>query len=98
MRPGSLGEANLAASRATSRTRNDRTDRSPEPVRVSPDTFPLSWIRAVVAYRPLVAAIHLTFDDGPAEATSAILDALAEHDAKATFFQVGRNVAARPEL
>jgi len=42
--------------------------------------------------------IHLTFDDGPADSTSEILDALAEHDAKATFFQVGRNVAARPEV
>ena len=45
-----------------------------------------------------IPAIHLTFDDGPADSTVEILDVLAEHDAKATFFQVGRNVAARPEV
>jgi peptidoglycan-N-acetylglucosamine deacetylase len=42
--------------------------------------------------------IHLTFDDGPADSTMPILDALAEHGAKATFFHVGRNVEARPEI
>ncbi len=30
--------------------------------------------------------IYLTFDDGPAESTGALLDLLAEYDAKATFF------------
>ncbi len=31
----------------------------------------------------------LTFDDGPSEWTPAILDLLAEHDARATFFVLG---------
>jgi peptidoglycan/xylan/chitin deacetylase (PgdA/CDA1 family) len=42
--------------------------------------------------------LYLTFDDGPAESTVAVLDALAEHGAKATFFQQGACVARRPEL
>lgn len=37
-------------------------------------------------------SLHLTFDDGPSEWTPQILDLLAEHDAKATFFVVGENV------
>lgn len=37
--------------------------------------------------------IALTFDDGPwPESTAAILDVLAEHDAKATFFTVGNRI------
>ena len=46
--------------------------------------------------RPLVA---LTFDDGPnGEHTRVILDVLAKHRAKATFFCVGRFAEAEPEL
>ena len=45
------------------------------------------------------ATIHLTFDDGPHPAnTPIILDILRRHDARATFFVVGRAVAAFPEL
>lgn len=43
--------------------------------------------------------IALTFDDGPHyKYTSEILDILEEYEIKATFFVVGTNVAARPEL
>lgn len=38
--------------------------------------------------------IHLTFDDGPSEWTPAILDLLAEHKQKATFFVIGQHVVA----
>lgn len=34
--------------------------------------------------------VYLTFDDGPSENTTAILDILAEYDVKATFFVAGR--------
>ncbi|MCY3734001.1 MAG: polysaccharide deacetylase family protein [Chloroflexi bacterium] len=45
------------------------------------------------------ATIHLTFDDGPHPVnTPIILDILKRHDARATFFVVGRAVAANPEL
>ncbi len=43
--------------------------------------------------------IYLTFDDGPHEtATPFVLDQLQQYNAKATFFCIGKNVAAYPEL
>ena len=43
--------------------------------------------------------VSLTFDDGPhVGSTDLVLDALAALDVKATFFCVGRNVRAHPEL
>ncbi len=38
----------------------------------------------------------LTFDDGPGPTTERILDVLQAHDARATFFVLGRNVADAP--
>jgi peptidoglycan-N-acetylglucosamine deacetylase len=43
--------------------------------------------------------VYLTFDDGPTPAyTPQVLDLLARHRARATFFVVGRNAAAYPGL
>jgi peptidoglycan-N-acetylglucosamine deacetylase len=43
--------------------------------------------------------VILTFDDGPApETTPKILDALAEHCVRATFFDIGREVDRYPDL
>ena len=43
--------------------------------------------------------VVLTFDDGPVEPfTRRVLDVLDAHDAKATFFCIGHNVRAHPEL
>ena len=42
--------------------------------------------------------VILSFDDGPATTTPAILSALACEDVKATFFMIGRNVAGNPGL
>lgn len=43
--------------------------------------------------------IYLTFDDGPhPAATPLVLRQLAEQDAKATFFCIGKNVAAEPRI
>jgi peptidoglycan/xylan/chitin deacetylase (PgdA/CDA1 family) len=47
---------------------------------------------------PVGKAIALTFDDGPSNATPAILDVLAGYGVAATFFQCGRNVERTPEL
>lgn len=41
--------------------------------------------------------VWLTIDDGPSDDTPAMLDALDEYDAKATFFVVGKRAARRPE-
>ena len=43
-------------------------------------------------------ALALTFDDGPAESTPAILAILAEHHVPATFFQCGANVDRLPQI
>jgi peptidoglycan/xylan/chitin deacetylase (PgdA/CDA1 family) len=44
-------------------------------------------------------AVALTFDDGPhPDGTPRMLEALAEHGARATFFVVGEQVAKRPAL
>lgn len=40
----------------------------------------------------------LTFDDGPGPSTPAVLDALRESDARATFFVLGRQVEEHPDL
>ena len=40
----------------------------------------------------------LTFDDGPSLATATILDDLAAHEAKATFFVLGRQAERHPDL
>ncbi|WP_409485189.1 polysaccharide deacetylase family protein [Arsenicicoccus dermatophilus] len=53
-------------------------------------------INAVRTSRPWVA---LTFDDGPDPAyTPAVLDLLRRYAARATFFLVGTNAAAHPDL
>jgi peptidoglycan-N-acetylglucosamine deacetylase len=42
--------------------------------------------------------VTLTFDDGPAPTTRRVLDALEAQCAKATFFLIGRNAAAMPDV
>lgn len=43
--------------------------------------------------------VYLTFDDGPVEGvTDKVLDMLKKYDAKATFFCVGKNIEAAPDL
>lgn len=43
-------------------------------------------------------AIALSFDDGPSESTPALLEILAKHQARATFFQCGTNVQRLPDI
>jgi peptidoglycan/xylan/chitin deacetylase (PgdA/CDA1 family) len=42
--------------------------------------------------------VALTFDDGPGEFTPLVLDMLKKHNAKATFFCIGKNIAEHPEI
>ena len=66
----------------------------------------LGW--AALASRPLQAetpldapppkVLYLTFDDGPSSYTEAVLDVLARHNAKATFFVLGRYAKGRSDL
>lgn len=51
----------------------------------------------IAGHDPTQAA--LTYDDGPNDtATPALLDLLAAHDVRATFFMLGKYVRHRPEL
>lgn len=44
-------------------------------------------------------SVAITFDDGPvAEKTERVLEILKKHNAKATFFCIGKNVKEHPEL
>ena len=43
-------------------------------------------------------AIALTFDDGPSDQTAHVLRALRRHDARATFFPLGREIPGREHL
>jgi peptidoglycan/xylan/chitin deacetylase (PgdA/CDA1 family) len=47
---------------------------------------------------PRGRGLALTFDDGPSESTPAVLDALARHGVRATFFFCGANVRRLPEI
>ena len=42
--------------------------------------------------------VALTFDDGPGKSTAALLGVLARYRVPATFFNIGVNMAARPQL
>jgi peptidoglycan/xylan/chitin deacetylase (PgdA/CDA1 family) len=43
-------------------------------------------------------AVALTFDDGPSESTPALLELLAKHKVRATFFMCGKNVRRNPAI
>src|ERR1700730_11729175 len=58
-----------------------------------PPGITLDWIHVDGPY------IALTFDDGPsAKLTPKLLDLLAAHHIKVTFFLIGENVAEHPEI
>lgn len=54
---------------------------------------------AISRVRGASGRVHLTFDDGPHPGiTPWVLDLLAEHGAKATFFCLGKQAVAHPRL
>jgi peptidoglycan/xylan/chitin deacetylase (PgdA/CDA1 family) len=76
---------------------------SPRPVSGAPGRTatpePSAEVRALIALgRPIYCApprgneVALTFDDGPGPYTRLMLAKLRKHDARATFFVVGRNI------
>lgn len=42
--------------------------------------------------------IAITFDDGPVPNTNAVLDVLDQYQVKATFFCIGKNIEAHPDI
>jgi peptidoglycan/xylan/chitin deacetylase (PgdA/CDA1 family) len=57
-----------------------------------PLRFPLVW-----SVRRHEERIAVTFDDGPTDLTRQVLECLAQHDAKATFFVLGNQVCQQPD-
>lgn len=49
-------------------------------------------------YKSETPRVFLTFDDGPSNNTSSILDILKENGVVVTFFELGTRVEAKPEL
>ncbi len=41
--------------------------------------------------------VYITFDDGPSQYTDQLLDILKQHEAKATFFMIGRQLNEHPD-
>jgi peptidoglycan/xylan/chitin deacetylase (PgdA/CDA1 family) len=62
--------------------------------------YPSSSLLAPSVYKGVNTrpAIALTFDDGPSESTPRLLEILAAHSVRATFFQCGANVRRLPEV
>jgi peptidoglycan-N-acetylglucosamine deacetylase len=87
-------------------TRQVRRFQAAHGIRGTGKVGPLTWPRLLGrSPRPAPAAggpagvVYLTFDDGPSPAwTPRVLELLARYRARATFFVLGRNAAAYPEL
>lgn len=56
------------------------------------------YVDALICNRKKKNMIALSFDDGPNEATPQILDMLQEHQAKASFFIIGKKIATNKEV
>jgi peptidoglycan-N-acetylglucosamine deacetylase len=79
---------------------------APSPAPASPNDHPIAAPSPSPEPRISFSYVHvdgpyiaLTFDDGPdKKLTPKLLDLLAAHHIKATFFVIGQNVAAHPEI
>jgi cellulose synthase/poly-beta-1,6-N-acetylglucosamine synthase-like glycosyltransferase/peptidoglycan/xylan/chitin deacetylase (PgdA/CDA1 family) len=92
------GEILRVASRPTSGTRTIEID--PKTGDIDDQTYiklPTSY--AVQSLKPAPHKVALTFDDGPDPLwTPQVLDILKQKNAVATFFMIGQNAAANPDL
>ena len=65
----------------------------------TPGLFRLAYPRCLWKADVSTKTLYLTFDDGPIpEVTPWVLDELKKFGAKATFFCIGKNVAANPKI
>jgi peptidoglycan/xylan/chitin deacetylase (PgdA/CDA1 family) len=82
----------LVSFNATAQTRTEETIREKPPAPAEPRIM-FNWIHVDGPY------IAMTFDDGPSEKlTPKLLELLAAHHIKATFFVIGQNVEEHPEI
>ena len=71
---------------------------SSNPVEGVPGAVPDAKPQQVVPDCRVEKCVALTFDDGPGTYTPELLKTLADYDAKATFFLIGKNVVKHPEI
>ncbi|ASE62993.1 polysaccharide deacetylase family protein [Chryseobacterium indologenes] len=55
------------------------------------------FVNSITHKRTKVKEVALTFDDGPTEFTPKFLDLLKQHQVKATFFCIGKQIEKYPE-
>jgi len=65
----------------------------------TPHWLPKFFPKELIWKKEEEPVVYITFDDGPhPEATPFVLDMLDSYHAHATFFCIGKNIAAHPEL
>src|SRR4029077_5368604 len=70
-----------------------QTGEKPKPAATAEPGITFDWVHVDGPY------VAMTFDDGPsAKLTPKLLDLLAAHHIKATFFVIGQNVAQKPDI
>jgi peptidoglycan-N-acetylglucosamine deacetylase len=70
-----------------------QTSKKPKTAEAAEPGITFDWVHVDGPY------VAMTFDDGPsAKLTPKLLDLLAQHHIKATFFLIGENVAEHPEI
>ena len=71
----------------------------PPHAKMTVPTWAQGQVVSQVKLKPGVKAVALTFDDGPwPRYTHQILKVLKQHQVKATFFMVGKELSRRPEI
>ncbi|GAA2867046.1 hypothetical protein GCM10010517_26570 [Streptosporangium fragile] len=95
-----LSATGLRARRAAVGTAEPRVAAPPREalIAASTDKPPARSTRAGSLDCAKLKCVALTYDDGPGPETGRLLDILAEYGARATFFSLGSNAAAHPEL
>src|SRR4029077_201733 len=70
-----------------------QTGEKPKPAPTAEPGITFDWVHVDGPY------VAMTFDDGPsAKLTPKLLDLLAAHHIKATFFLIGQNVVENPDI
>src|SRR5205807_4802420 len=87
-----IGSVGIASARADDAAATESTQKAKRTATAEPGiTF--DWVHVDGPY------VAMTFDDGPsAKLTPKLLDLLAAHHIKATFFLIGQNVAENPDI
>ncbi|MFE7192618.1 polysaccharide deacetylase family protein [Kitasatospora sp. NPDC057541] len=93
----------MSSPRATDRPRGRRAARFAVGTLVAAATvvvaLPAVPAQAAPAQTAAAKVVYLTFDDGPSPRyTPQVLSLLSQYGVRATFFEIGQNVAANPEV